>query len=208
LEKKMEQEDATTREKILESAVKLLFTTPSEELTTRRIAREAGVNIAAINYHFRSKNELIDKAVEAATATAFEKGMAVLFAPGKAPFERLRDFLAGYAYGLVKFPGFTRTAFFAFLLKEEGATFYGRYMKEMFVKIRQVIAETEGGNSAQESGSTALMALSCVIFPFLASSTLRDAGAADYTDDEARTRYIDTMLATLVGARREENHNG
>src|SRR5271157_4735089 len=119
----MATEDQSTRKKILDSAVKLLFTAPWEELTTRRISEAAGVNIAAINYHFKSKDELIDEAVEAATAEAFEKGMAVLFAPGRDPRQRLRDFIIGYAFGLMKFPGLTRTAFLALFLRENGDTF-------------------------------------------------------------------------------------
>jgi AcrR family transcriptional regulator len=214
----MSEKDLTTQTKILDATVKLLLTTPPGELTTRMIAGEAKVNIAAINYHFRSKEELVNRAMEAATAMAFEKGVGVLLAPGRDPVERLRDFLTGYAYGLVKFPGLTRTAFFGLFHKDDSKTFYGRYMKEMLEKVGQVIVEAQGPNIARESGTqstadpdsatTALRVLSCVIFPFLLSNTLREAGAVDYSDDEARKRYIDTTLARLVGTRQEENRNG
>jgi AcrR family transcriptional regulator len=204
----VDQADATTQGKILDATVKLLFTTAPSELTTRRIAREAQVNIAAINYHFRSKDELVNRAMEAATAKAFEMGVSVLRAPGKPPRERLLDFLSGYAYGLVKFPGLTRTAFLGLFRKEDSETFYGRLMKEMVGKVGQVIAEAAGSGAAQDSTATALMVLSCVIFPFLVSNTMREAGAVDYVDDDARMRYIDMALARLVGADKEENQNG
>jgi AcrR family transcriptional regulator len=209
----MPEEDLTTQAKILDTTVKLLFTTPPGELTTRRIAREAEVNIAAINYHFRCKEELINKAMEAATAMAFEKGIVVLLAPGRDPIERLRDFLTGYAYGLVKFPGLTKTAFLGLFRMDDSKTFYGRYMKEMLEKVGQVIAEAQGPGAAGDSdasdrATTALRVLSCVIFPFLLSNTLREVGAVDYSDDAARGRYIDTTLAGLVGTKKEENRNG
>ena len=221
MKRKNETEDLPTRGRILDATVKLLYGSHPRELTTRRIAGEAGVNIAAINYHFRSKDELIDEAVRAATATAFEMGMKVLRAPGKPAEERLRNFLAGYATGLVKFPGLTRNAWLAFFQKEGGETFYGRFMKEMLESIGEVIAEIQraagardgGGAGAQESGAAALMVISCVIFPFLVSRTIRDAGSVDYEDDEARGRYIDTALAMLAGCRvagstDKENQNG
>jgi AcrR family transcriptional regulator len=204
----MSEDDLTTQAKILDTTVKLLFTTPPGELTTRMIAAEAKVNIAAINYHFRSKEELVNRAMEAATATAFEKGIGVLLAPGRDPVERLRDFLTGYAYGLVKFPGLTKTAFLGLFRTDDSKTFYGRYMKEMLEKVEQVIAEACGPGVAAGNSTTALRVLSCVIFPFLLSNTLREAGAVDYSDDEARRRYIDTTLAMLVGTRKEENRNG
>lgn len=197
----MPEEDLTTQAKILDTTVKLLFAIPPGELTTRRIAREAEVNIAAINYHFRSKDELVNRAMEAATATAFEKGVAVLLAPGQGPIERLRDFLRGYASGLEKFPGLTKTAFLGLFQMDDSKTFYGRYMKEMLEKVGQVIAEAHGPDST----TTALRVLSCVIFPFLLSNTLREAGGVDYSDAAARGRYIDATLATLVGTAKVEN---
>ncbi len=193
----MAPEDLTTRKKILDAAVRLIFSVTSEELTTRRIAEEAGVNIAAINYHFRSKDELIDQAVEVATAEAFEKGMAYLFAPGREPKARLLDFITGYAYGLMKFPGLTRTAFLTLMRNEKGSTFYGRYMKEMLDKVGQVVAEA-GGAAGRNEGDVALMVLSCAILPFLVANTVKDAGGIDYADDAARARYIETMLNRLV----------
>jgi AcrR family transcriptional regulator len=215
-----QSDDLTTRARILEATVRLLYSGQLPELTTRRIAAEAQVNVAAINYYFRSKDELMDEAVQAATAAAFDRGMQMLRAPGKPPLDRLREYLFGYSTGLVKFPWVTRAAWTGLYLKEGGDTFYGRFMRAMLDLVRQVIEEIRGlrdedsaapgrpgGSGASGTGSTtaALMVLSCVIFPFLVSNTLRDAGAIDYTDDEARRRYIDTTLARLVGDRREEN---
>jgi AcrR family transcriptional regulator len=205
-------EDMTTRTRILEATVKLLYTAQPKELTTRRISREAQVNIAAINYHFRSKDELIDEAVRAATAEAFEKGKAVLHAPGKEPLERLREYLVGYSTGLVKFPALTRTAWQGLFNKEGGETFFGRFMKEMLELVGQIIEEIQkpdrAGRGSHDSAATALMVLSCVIFPFLVSSTIRDAGAVDYADDESRKHYIDETLARLVAVTNKEIQNG
>lgn len=213
--KKDKTADLPTRGRILDATVKLLYGSHPRELTTRRIAGEAGVNIAAINYHFRSKDELIDEAVRAATAAAFAMGMKVLRAPGKPAEERLRSFLSGYATGLVKLPGLTRNAWLGFFQKEGGETFYGRFMKEMLEGIEEVVAEIQGAGGpdhpeaahAQDSGAAALMVVSCVVFPFLVSRTIRDAGLVDYEDDEARARYIDAALAALAGRRAASSYD-
>jgi AcrR family transcriptional regulator len=210
--KQKASEDLTTRAKILDATVKLLFAAHPQELTTRRIAGEAEVNIAAINYHFRSKDELMDQAVQAATAAAFDRGMQMLRAPGKPPLERMREYLFGYSTGLVKLPWVTRAAWQGLFFKEKGDTFYGRFMKAMLELVSQVIEEINGSRDENSADSTvtALQVLSCVIFPFLVSNTLRDAGVMDYTDADARRRYIDTTLARLVSSQNtaEENQNG
>ena len=192
--------------KILDATVKLLYTTQPRELSTRRLAREAQVIIAAINYSFHGKDEMINEAVKDATAAAFEMGMRLLLAPGKPPADRLREFLHGYATGLVRFPGLARTAFLALFLKESGETFYGRFMKEMVENVGQIIGEMRGaaGGSAEDASNAALMVLSSVIFPFLVTRSIRDAGAVSYEDGDARRRCIDNALAGLVGAENKE----
>ncbi len=55
---KDERNDTKTR--IMETAERLLILHGPEKTTLRRISAEAGVNLAAVNYHFGSKADLID----------------------------------------------------------------------------------------------------------------------------------------------------
>ena len=49
---------------ILEAVITCIEKYGLEKTTTRKIAREAGTNIASINYYFRSKDDLIAKALD------------------------------------------------------------------------------------------------------------------------------------------------
>jgi AcrR family transcriptional regulator len=51
------------RQQILQAAVRALAAEGFEKITTRRIAREAGVNVATLHYHFGSKEALLAAAV-------------------------------------------------------------------------------------------------------------------------------------------------
>ena len=51
----MEPEDTKTRDKVLKTTVRLLAKSKPAKLTIRQIAAGAGVNVAAINYHFAAK---------------------------------------------------------------------------------------------------------------------------------------------------------
>ncbi|CCQ92957.1 Transcriptional regulator, TetR family [[Clostridium] ultunense Esp] len=57
----MDSKYTTTQEKILSAAIQLYGS--KGDMTTREIANKAGVNVASINYHFQSKDNLL-KAVE------------------------------------------------------------------------------------------------------------------------------------------------
>jgi len=61
----MKQENLDTKERILNTVVKLLSDRKDvNKITTREIAKLANVNIASINYYFNSKDNLVLKAVE------------------------------------------------------------------------------------------------------------------------------------------------
>jgi AcrR family transcriptional regulator len=208
--KKATEEKRSTRRRILNATVNLLYVAAPSELTTRRIAREARVNVAAVNYHYGSKDALVDEAVHAATAAAFDLGMRALATPDKPAARRLREFFQGYATGLVRVPGITRTAWSGLILREDSDTVYGRYMRELLEKTAQLIVEITGGTE-EEGRTAALQVFSCVVFPFLVAASVKDSGGPDYGDDAARTRYIDTALARLVDAppaTKKEYHNG
>lgn len=54
-------EDISVRQKIIYAVINCIEKEGIHNLTTRSIAQEAGVNIAAINYYFRSKDKLVEE---------------------------------------------------------------------------------------------------------------------------------------------------
>jgi AcrR family transcriptional regulator len=52
------KDDAGTRERLLEAAVRVFADRGFQAATVREICRRAGANVAAVNYHFGSKEEL------------------------------------------------------------------------------------------------------------------------------------------------------
>ncbi len=57
-------EGAGARERIILAAIEILEKEGAAGITTRRIASEAGVNSAAVNYYFGSKEELVRRVME------------------------------------------------------------------------------------------------------------------------------------------------
>ena len=61
----MSEKDLTTRNAILKAAFELLSTDDVKDITIRSIAHHANVAISAINYHFQTKENLIDLSINA-----------------------------------------------------------------------------------------------------------------------------------------------
>jgi len=60
----MNQDNATAREKLFKAAVELVSEGKTEkQITTREIARRAGINLALVNYYYQSKENLLGQVV-------------------------------------------------------------------------------------------------------------------------------------------------
>ncbi len=206
----MSQEETSTKKKILAVTIQLLFQKDPEDITTRQIAGQAGVNVAAINYHFQTKENLVDEAVLSAASAAFDQGMLLLRNRSMPPAERLRRFFEGYAAGLVAYQGITKTAFRNLLMKEHGNDTYAVFLKGILVAISEALAEIRdsvaagaGVGEAGPGGGTgenkllALLLYSGIAFPFLIMGSLRGISGLDFHDDAERNRYIELMLKAV-----------
>jgi AcrR family transcriptional regulator len=76
-----EAEGADTRAKILAAAFRRLATEGYAALSVREIARDAGVNHALINYHFRTKDQLVIAVLDAANQRLLARQAAMYQEP-------------------------------------------------------------------------------------------------------------------------------
>lgn len=100
-------EPDTTRERLLEAAGPIFAAKGFEATNVREISQQAGVNLAAINYHFGTKNQFYVETIRHAVQSLLaEVPWSELDSPpGTPPEDALRRFLHGFVRRL-----FTRTA--------------------------------------------------------------------------------------------------
>ena len=69
----MSGKDGETRTRVLDAAARLFAASGFKKVTVRQICREAGANIAAVNYHFGDKlglyREVLGRAIETMQGT-------------------------------------------------------------------------------------------------------------------------------------------
>ncbi len=88
--------DPSTEEKIKEAARRLFMQQGFEGTKTRDIAKEAGINLALMNYYFRSKQNLFD-IIMLEHMESFVKGIAVGFNDTSTSFdEKIRFYANAY----------------------------------------------------------------------------------------------------------------
>jgi len=173
------------RERILAATLDLIEKQGPRQATTRSIAAAAGVNVAAINYYYRSKEALL----EAALASSWEHALAHLREfLGREPWDAravLTDIALFLIEGGYRYPAVTRATLF-------GADGEPRpVVAASFVTFTRDIAARLAGPDA-EAHTTLLRVgayLSGLIFPPLASA------CAPWLDDEGTRKEYATALS-------------
>lgn len=102
-------------EKIITATVECIEKYGIKGTTIRQIAETAGVNIAAINYYFRSKDVLINRCMQQTLHNAFD-WEDVQKLPGSTANERCKAIFMDILEGGLNYPGITRAHFYDLLV--------------------------------------------------------------------------------------------
>ncbi len=175
---KQEVKDASTEEKIKEAARKLFTQKGFAATRTREIAEEAGINLALLNYYFRSKEKLFDMIMKE-NMHLFLGTMIENINNNPRPFDEQLDFVVSKYIDMVlanpTLPFFVlnliQSGKLANLEKEDPIFRDMEQLRSSFlVKIEHAMKKGE----IKTMHPLHIMAnvMSLVIFPFIASSLL------------------------------------
>jgi len=148
-------EIAGTRERILESAGELFAEHGFRQATVRDICNRAGVNVAAVNYHFRDKESLYAEVLTHAHRYCTERYPVSLGVTVDASAaERLEAFVRAFLHRLLDAG---RPAWHGKLMAMEMAdpspaldTLVTLSIQPMFVELRQIVGELLGAAAGED----------------------------------------------------------
>ena len=184
-------QEPNAKERILQAAATLLSEhLDTDRITVRDVAREAGVGVGLINYHFRSREELLSQAIGGVMAGIAKDPAQWRNLPGETPAARLADMLKelyDYAAPYEKLIRFV-------LLQgiQRGET-------DAFLYMVPLLREALPG---KEEFALRIIATQ-ILWPLQAASinpeAFRAFSGVDLRDKAQRGRHIDTLVENLVG---------
>ncbi len=197
-----EKENGDTENKIKEVAKRLFIERGFEATKTRDIAKEAGVNIALLNYYFRSKEKLFEKIFEESVNQYLHILVSIL--NEELPLEtKIRKFVSNYIEAIRQEPHLT-----LFVLSEM------RYrkstvMERIFVPEikstqtlkQQLESEAAAGNiRPMNHHQFELCIASMVSFPFIAKPITMAIGEMNELDFDRFIEDRKTIIADMMWA--------
>lgn len=195
----MAENKTDTRSRILEAAADIIGKERNLSLTVREIANRAVVNIASINYHFRSKENLINE-VELLLMGKIRFIYTNLNDDSLTARERLISWGQNLIKHLLDYPGIIYLIGTRVLEREN--TCINQYLNLMETDLTPLVKELTGTEDDTVARFKVLHLISGVVYPILIFSSTDDSAVIDISDPATRKQYITSLITSIEVAKR------
>ncbi|MGI6451912.1 MAG: TetR/AcrR family transcriptional regulator [Syntrophomonadaceae bacterium] len=189
----------STKSKILNATLKIISEEGIQNVTIRKIAHIADVNIAAVNYHFGYKEIAINEAMKYVTEQ-LKDTFKLLENQKIQPIERLRDFLYNYADTAIQFPEiikhFITQTMYDYNLRAEYEVFLRTRGIELIKETLQQIIPDQDDDTFYMQVFLLLCSLSYPVL--LGNKKMADVFSINYSDQTVRHAYVDLLLNRIL----------
>lgn len=196
MDKKLTGKGERIRRKMIETTARILREEGFRETTVRRIAEDAGVNIAAVRYYFGSKEELVGLALDTMMGE-FENTVACLEDTSIPARERLRRYILSYVPLARKHPALFRSitrpssaaagdTYFVYL-----TLFYDR----CWTRFMQNVAEWTGLSDRRDIELKSMQLIAAIEYPLILETNQAIFFADRGESPDYLLRYADLLLA-------------
>ena len=193
----MGTEKTDTRSRIMKTAVEMIGREGNLNVTIREIAEKAGVNIAAINYYFSSKENLIEE-VERVTVEQTQLIYNRLLDESKSPRERLITWADELMSYLIDYPGIIYRIGTRVLQSDNKSDGLSDYLSISDTRLNPVVGELTGVGEENLLSFKVLQLISGVVYPTLIYSGTKKALGRIISSERVRKEYLAGLIDSLI----------
>ena len=193
----MGTEKTDTRSRIMKTAVEMIGREGNLNVTIREIAEKAGVNIAAINYYFSSKENLIEE-VERVTVEQTQLIYNRLLDESKSPRERLITWADELMSYLIDYPGIIYMIGTRVLQSDNKSDGLSDYLSISDTRLNPVVGELTGVGEENLLSFKVLQMISGVVYPTLIYSGTKKASGRIISSERVRKEYLAGLIDSLI----------
>ncbi len=190
----MDGERADIKSRIVAAAAEIVGGQIGVNLTIRELAKKANVNIAAVNYYFESKDNLMQE-VEQSFADEFKKiNMSLSLKDDLSPRERLLRWAEMLMSYLMENPG-TISMFVVNVVSGWNSSLIPELLKGLGNYLLPVVKKLIKGDDFNTAYMACLHIMSCIITPILIYHAAGTGLDIDISDQNCRKEYIKSFLS-------------
>lgn len=198
---KHNMKEKTPKQRIVTAAIDLMLERGDmTRVTIRDIASRAGVGIGLVNYHFQTKENLINQSVRQFIG---EKVIAVwdeeAETEGMSSADSLKAMLKSAAGFLADYPGISRISILFDLTNPSPEDNSMQTIRGLLPILRSALeAVYDQSVGEQEIVKTAWQIVAAIHESFLRAALLKEETGVDFFDPPSRDAYIESMVDKLL----------
>ncbi len=193
----MSQESPTVEERIILATIDCIEKYGLQGTTNRRIAALAGVNGAAINYYFRSKEALIDRVMKLTLQNAFDTEDFSRI-PAHSAQEKCIAIFSDLLQGACNFPGITYAHYQA-IVEGRQDSLAVKKLNEFLVAMVQDLSKLGVDLAEKELRLAVAQIAAAVMMLSLNPDLFKDSFGLDLCDEKVRADFIRRLVEKLLG---------
>lgn len=195
------------KEKIIKSTVELIKSVGVDGLSVRKIAELADVNVASINYHFGSKDKLVNEVLKA-SLFEFRGTFNILDNAEVSPIKRLRQFLLDYLSLLKAHPELFKIVLSPEKLFDSHLEYVEFLKYQGFDKLTKTVLEIVGYSNKDKVNIIVRQMFASIFFPVIilgnVNSKIKEAMEQNMFGDYSAEDNIDLFLTFYFSKFNEE----
>lgn len=187
-----------TREKILQTTKRLLNEKGIGSLSVRKIASTADVNVASINYYFRSKNELIFECMKDVIGE-LEETVSIFKNKSLSEENRIREYLNNIAEIILKNQAVQISLFKTFNENIELPEILQQFISRFYSKFKEFLKEYLNIENEGVLSMIVEQTIAGIWFPIISYKTSSKIAGIDFKNQNIRKKYIDLLVENIKG---------
>jgi AcrR family transcriptional regulator len=197
MQEKIPTKDVTTEEKIIQAA-RVLFTNKGYAATrTRDIAEAAGINLALLNYYYRSKEKLFHIVMSENLAQLFSVIFPIVNNHSLSLEEKISLLIENYIDLLLRYPELPMFVFHE--IKSRPEFFKNQLQVKAILQQSSLVKQMRAHNPDIEPVQFIVSLLGMTIFPFVAKQILFQDAEQFRVMMEERKKLVPQWAMAILG---------
>lgn len=187
----MSPEDIDTKEKLIQAAQELLNKEDKiHKITARRITERAQVGLGSINYHFQSRDNLLNEAVARTMGNVADQWLVTGVDQDVDPVYQLRNLLKETSQAAANYPELSKVSI-------RHALNQGGFDVQLMITpiLRNIFGETK---TELEVKLAAFQIITALQVGFLHEEQFRRYTGIDVTNTQVREQIIDLLIDNII----------
>ncbi len=181
-------------EKIILAAIACIEANGIHAVTVRDVAAEAGVNIAAINYHFGTKDKLLDAVLKLTFQNALDDWHDILGRGYASPRQLFHDLFRYSMEGMMRFPNITRAHLYDPITNDDYSGFFVKKFNAFLVSLADKVEPISKNRSREDIELSIMQMFSALLFTGLAPGLFRGYKHIDLKSVAGRRAFTDRLV--------------